>query len=148
MTETNIQERHPTSQAREFALQFLYQMEADRVYYFSVSHLDLFISHFEVIGRVQKPLRAILEGVFNLMDKIDDEIIKAAKNWSLDRMSAIDRSMLRVATYELLESDTPPKVVLNEAIDLVKKYGSEQSGAFVNGILVAVAKGLGKGELQ
>lgn len=141
-------DRHPASQAREFALQFLYQMEADRVYYFSISHLELFMSHFEVPLRVQVLLKALVAGVFAKMDLIDDEIVKAARNWSLDRMSSIDRAMLRVATYELLESETPPKVVLNEAIDLVKKYGSEQSGAFVNGILVTIGKGTGAPDLQ
>lgn len=144
----NSQDRHPSSQAREFALQFLYQMEADRVYYFSISHLDLFMDHFEVPTKVRGPLRILLEGVFSKIDRIDDEIVKAAKNWSLERMSAIDRSMLRIATYEFLESDTPPKVILNEAIDLVKKYGSEQSGSFVNGILVTIGKGAGAEVLQ
>ena len=147
MKETT-ESRHPISEAREFALQFLYQMESDKLFYFSTSHFEMFVSHFEVNGRIISHMRRVVEGVFKDLDTIDDEIVKATQNWSIERMSTVDRSLLRIAVHELLEHGTPPKVVLNEAIDLAKKFGSEQSGAFVNGILVTVAKNIGVVDLN
>lgn len=143
MTTAQPTEKHPVSLAREFGLQFLYQMEIDKVFYFSQSHFDQFVRHFEVPGRAQQALLTLVQGVFSALDRIDDAISKASTNWSLDRMATIDRALLRIAVYELLESDTPPKVILNEAIELAKKYGTEQSGPFVNGILATVARDAG-----
>ena len=143
MTIENQKDRHPASLAREFGLQFLYQMEADKVFYFSLSHFEQFVRHFEVADKAQQPFQTLVEGVFGSMDKVDDALSKASTNWSVERMPAIDRALLRIAVYELLEGQTPPKVVLNEAIELAKKYGTEQSGPFVNGILATVAKNLG-----
>ncbi len=69
-------------------------------------------------------------------ENIDRTITSFAKNWALDRMASIDRSILRLASFELLyERETPPKVVINEAVELAKKYGDRDSGKFVNGIL-------------
>ena len=65
-----------------------------------------------------------------------------AQNWRLERMAIIDRAVLRLAIYELRTKETPAKVVLNEAVDLAKKFSSEDAGAFVNGILDAVNKTL------
>jgi N utilization substance protein B len=69
-------------------------------------------------------------------------ILKHVKNWRFERFAVIDRSILRLAIYELRATDTPPKVILNEAVDLAKKFSSEDSGAFVNGILDAFRKSL------
>ena len=69
-------------------------------------------------------------------------IEEASSNWRLDRMARVDRNVLRLAVYELLRTDVPVKVVINEAIELGKKFGSESSGAFVNGVLDKVAAGL------
>ena len=74
--------------------------------------------------------------------ELDGHIQRAAERWRLERLSVIDRNVLRLAVYELLETETPVKVVINEAIELGKKYGSESSGAFVNGVLDKVAAGL------
>jgi N utilization substance protein B len=68
--------------------------------------------------------------------------VQHAQNWRLERMAIIDRAVLRLAIYELRTKETPPKVVLNEAVDLAKKFSSEDAGAFVNGILDAVNKAL------
>ncbi len=67
--------------------------------------------------------------------EIDKALSACAKNWSLRRMAAIDRNVLRLGTYELLMTDTPGRVVINEAIELAKRYGDRQSSQFVNGIL-------------
>jgi N utilization substance protein B len=71
---------------------------------------------------------------------LDELIVKHAENWKLERMAILDRAILRLAMHELRTSDTPPKVVINEAVDLAKKFSSAESGAFVNGILDAFRK--------
>ena len=71
---------------------------------------------------------------------MDELIVKHAENWRLERLAIIDRAVLRLAMHELRATDTPPKVVINEAVDLAKKFSSQESGAFVNGILDAFRK--------
>ncbi len=73
---------------------------------------------------------------------MDEVIEEVSSNWRLDRMARVDRNVLRLAVYELLRTDVPVKVVINEAIELGKKFGSESSGAFVNGVLDKIAAGL------
>jgi N utilization substance protein B len=84
----------------------------------------------------------LFEGASKHVDELDALIVEHAKNWRLERMAIIDRAVLRLAIYELRIAETPPKVVLNEAVDLAKKFSSEDAGAFVNGILDAVNKTL------
>jgi N utilization substance protein B len=84
---------------------------------------------------------SLVRGVAAHFQDIDAVIARHAKNWALARMAAVDRNVLRVAVYELLhDADVPERVVLNEAIDIAKKYGSVDSGAFVNGILDDIIK--------
>jgi N utilization substance protein B len=81
----------------------------------------------------------LIEGAWRHREEIDRMISDCSEHWSVSRMSKVDRSILRMAVYELLYcDDIPPKVTLNEAIDLGKAYGSENSGAFINGILDAL----------
>jgi N utilization substance protein B len=84
----------------------------------------------------------LFEGTAREISALDELIVKHAENWRFERLAAIDRAILRLAMYELRAMDTPPKVVLNEAVDLAKKFSSEDSGAFVNGILDAFRKSL------
>jgi len=84
----------------------------------------------------------LFEGAARDADELDALIVQHAQNWRLERMAIIDRAVLRLAIYELRIAETPPKVVLNEAVDLAKKFSSEDAGAFVNGILDAVNKAL------
>jgi N utilization substance protein B len=81
----------------------------------------------------------LVRGVAEHRRAIDDTIERISTNWRLDRMAKVDRNVLRLAVYELLRTDVPVKVVINEAIELGKKFGSESSGAFVNGVLDRVA---------
>ncbi len=81
-------------------------------------------------------LDQIVQGVLDHCQEIDQLIKQYSENWSLERIAAIDRTILRIAIFELLYcEDIPPKVTLNEAVDLGKRYGSENSGSFINGIL-------------
>jgi transcription antitermination factor NusB len=83
----------------------------------------------------------LVRGVVEHIEKVDDLIRSQADNWRLERMPAVDRNVLRLAIYEMLfERETPKLVVLDEAIELAKKFGSEQSGRFVNGLLDGLLK--------
>ncbi len=83
----------------------------------------------------------LVKGTLDNQQKIDDMITAQADNWRLERMPAVDRNVLRLAIYEMLfETDTPKLVVVDEAIELAKKFGSEQSSRFVNGLLDGLLK--------
>jgi len=84
----------------------------------------------------------LFEGAAKDITALDAIIVKHSDNWQFERLAAIDRAILRLAIHELNGQDTPGKVVLNEAVELAKKFSSEESGAFVNGVLDAVHKSL------
>ena len=85
--------------------------------------------------------KELVRGTLDNQERIDDLIRSQADNWRLERMPAVDRNILRLAIYEMMfEMDTPKLVVLDEAIELAKKFGSEQSGRFVNGLLDGLLK--------
>jgi N utilization substance protein B len=86
-------------------------------------------------------LSDLIEGVVNNLDEIDSYIIKYATEWPLEHITFVDRNILRVGIYELLfQEDIPPKVAINESIEIAKKFGGESSGKFVNGVLGAIYK--------
>ena len=84
----------------------------------------------------------LFEGAVKDTSAIDELIVKQAENWRLERLAVIDRAILRLAIYEMRSTDTPPKVILNEAVELAKKFSSEEAASFVNGILDAVRKSI------
>lgn len=84
----------------------------------------------------------LFEGASNDSTALDELITKHAENWRLERLAAIDRAILRLAIHEMRATDTPAKVVINEAVDLAKKYSSDDAGGFVNGILDAYRKSM------
>jgi transcription antitermination protein NusB len=87
----------------------------------------------------------LVRGVARELVAIDESITKASENWRLERMARVDRNVLRIATYELMhERDVPRSVALDEAVNLAKKFGSEDSGKFVNGVLSRIANDLGR----
>jgi transcription antitermination factor NusB len=122
------------TQARELALQLMYQLD---------------LRGDEILDEVNESLapgagdpemldfaRELVHGCREKRAEIDRQIEEVAKNWQLKRMAAIDRNILRLATYELLyREDIPPLVTINEAIDIAKKFSTKNSGPFVNGIL-------------
>ena len=120
--------------ARELAVQVLFHMEYNRDD--PDEAFELVCTHFEVPESVRPFSRDLVRGVVEHKDEIDTRIRKASKNWKLERMSRVDRSVLRLATYEILfREDIPPKVSIDEAVELGKKFGSEDSAAFINGVL-------------
>ena len=89
----------------------------------------------EVRAQAVEFARSLVAGVRLNRQQLNERIARAAEHWSLERMAVTDRNVLRIGAYELLYTDTPPRAVIDEAIDLAKRYGSGQSGPFVNGIL-------------
>ncbi len=84
--------------------------------------------------------RLLFRGVLENREEIDAAIASAALHWSLSRMNATDRNVLRLATFEMLHTDTPSAVVINEAVEMAKKFGTADSAGFVNGILDRIVK--------
>jgi len=84
----------------------------------------------------------LFEGAARQIGTLDEIIGKHSENWRLERLAAIDRAVLRLAIYEMRETETPPKVVLNEAVELARKFSSDEAGRFVNGVLDAIHKSL------
>jgi N utilization substance protein B len=98
-------------------------------------------THFSSSEGTDEFAERIVLGVLDHGQEIDQLIKRFSKNWRLDRMNLVDRNILRMAIFELLYCiDIPPKVTLNEAVDLGKRYGSEDSGSFINGILDRIQK--------
>jgi len=127
--------RGANSLAREFAVQFLYQCEREKLTSFPEANFTEFVNHFGVPLTARAYTRELVMGTMAQMPVIDAKLTEISKNWSLHRMVAVDRCVLRMASYELAQAVVPRKVIINEAIDLAKKFGSENSGSFVNGIL-------------
>ena len=123
--------------AREVALQVLYEIDVLQIE--TAEALDLFWNNFDAPQDAREFSTELICGTARHLEEIDSLISGCSDNWSLERMSRVDRNILRMAMYELLYCrDIPPKVTLNEAIDLGKDYGSENSGSFINGVLDAL----------
>jgi transcription antitermination factor NusB len=125
------------TQAREIALKVLYEIDITREDY--SASLDNFWQAYqeEEIGDEVKSFTVeLVKGVAENLGDIDKRISQYADNWELGRMAVVDRNILRLAGYELLfRDDIPPKVSINEAVELAKKFSDVNAGKFVNGIL-------------
>ena len=131
--------------SRELALQILYQMEMKGSDPKGV--LDLFWKEVETPGDIREFASSLVEGAFRNEKEIDQIIERHSTHWRMARMAVVDRNILRLAVYELLFlHDVPKSVSLNEAIEVAKKYGTEDSSAFINGILDNIAKEVRRGE--
>ena len=125
--------------SREIALQVLYQLEIAEQD--PGSPIDQLQAHFFKDRARDEFCEFLVRGVLAHRKEIDQLLKKHSEHWRLDRMAVIDRAILRMATFELLYcEEIPPKVTLNEAIDLGKRYSSEESGNFINGILDQMQK--------
>jgi len=120
--------------ARELALQLLYQHELTR------SSRDIMQGEFEDFNSSPATVQAfaseLVAGCLEHLREIDEELERQTSHWRLERLAAVDRNILRLGLYELLfRPDTPPAVVIDEAIEIAKKFGAEDSARFVNGVL-------------
>jgi N utilization substance protein B len=121
------------------AIQVLYQV--DMAQSDIGEALRLFCEHFKAPDSIRDFAVELANGVHKYREEIDTLISRFSENWRLERMSAVDRNILRLAIFELLyRADIPAKVSINEAVDLGKKYGSEDSGSFINGILDRISR--------
>jgi len=128
---------HGRRKAREIALQVLYSLNFVNIDVQKA--LDLFWGNFVAPKTAKEFAAALVQGTWEHREELDRLIAGCSDNWSLGRMSKVDISILRMAVFEFLYcDDIPPKVTLNEAIDLGKIFGSENSGSFINGILDAL----------
>mgnify|MGYP001202050224 CR=1 FL=1 len=125
--------------ARELALKFLYQTEFnpdDRE-----AQLEQFCERANVDSEITDFMKVLIDKIFAGTEEVDIKIKKFSDHWALERMSMVDRNILRLGISELLfETHTPPKVVINEAVEIAKKFGSKDSPDFINGILDKVFK--------
>lgn len=134
--------------ARETALQMLYQWEVGRTSVSDVLRTFWLHQESEEAG-LSDELRAfavrLATGVTDTVGDIDPAIVESAEHWRLERMNVVDRLILRLAIYEFLhEADTPSRVIINEALELARTFSGDDSVRFINGILDAIRRRLGR----
>ena len=126
-------------EARELALKFLYQTEFNSNS--PDSELNSFCDRANVSEEIQNFTQTLIKNIFFHKKEVDELLEKISANWATDRMAVIDKNILRLGICELLfDPTTPPKVVINEAVEIAKKFGTEESPDFINGILDKVFK--------
>jgi N utilization substance protein B len=134
--------------ARAYALQVLYAVDNG----LSVSLEEALKTYWldfqvDVDAEGRRFAEGLVQGTRDRVTELDDTIQGVSKNWRVERMSRVDRNILRLGTYELrYEGAVPARVILNEAIELAKRFGTEDSPAFVNGVLDRIAEKLRPGE--
>ena len=135
------------TKARECAFQMLYQWDMTRETMERVS--NMFWKVRSGTDNVKDRAEQLARGAQRDLRVLDAEITKASTNWRLDRVAAVDRNILRLAAFELLrEQDTPASVVIDEAVEMAKRFGEADSPAFVNGVLDAVRRSVRGGERE
>ena len=135
------------SRAREVVLQLLYQddLSPDRSL---APDMEFITSRLHNNDELVQFANSLLNGVRRNRGELDDLLSQRTVNWSLERMAATDRNVLRLGAFELLFTDTPGPVAINEAVELAKRFGSKQSAQFVNGILDGLFTSSGESKLS
>jgi N utilization substance protein B len=137
-------------QARERAVQALYQLDSNETLAsgHAAETLRIFWQSLEPSEPEVEELAApLIAGVIAHLVELDRTVEEVSVNWRVARMATVDRNVLRLGAFELLHRpDVPPKVAINEAIDIATRYGSEESGSFINGILDKIAQRVGLGD--
>jgi len=135
-------------EGREAAIQFLYQYDLGGAV--TSEDLENFYAFRGISPSARRFCQKLLDGILpDKLKEIDLLIQRHAENYQLERLSAVDRNILRLALYEFLSDEgTPVPVIIDEAISIAKKYGTEQSGRFVNGVLDQIQKSLRVEELK
>ncbi|MEW6101060.1 MAG: transcription antitermination factor NusB [Candidatus Omnitrophota bacterium] len=134
------------TKAREFALQILYEMDVTQdTSEETIGNFFLLEERNEIDESLRAFIAQLVKGVEANKADIDAKISRYAANWELERMAVVDRNILRLGCFELLlRDDIPPKVSINEAVELAKKYSGTESGKFVNAILDKVKQEIKK----
>jgi transcription antitermination factor NusB len=128
---------------REKALQILFQLD------FKNDDIEAACNDFwkrqPASQMVQEFAEMLVKGTVANRESIDRMIASTVENWSMDRLASVDKAILRFATYELIYMpDVPPKVTINEAVEVAKSYGTDESGRFINGVLDKIREKIGK----
>jgi N utilization substance protein B len=137
MSQPNNKNRH---HSREIALQFLYRQDGNGIQN-PQAELAKHYEHFVVPPNQREYATTLVLGTLENLEKLDEILQAHAVNWKISRMPGIDRSILRMAIYEMLRfPDLEPSIIMDEAIELGRQFGSADSPAFINGVLDAVCK--------
>ncbi len=158
MSDTGLSHSSHRHRAREVAIQALYALDLQRIRVAADAArrmdsepleeiesrrvFDGVADHFEMPAAVREFAQELVVKVGERGEEIDATLSSHTKNWRVSRMAAVDRNILRLATYELSYTDTPAAVILDEAVELARRFGSDPSPGFVNGVLDAVARKL------
>jgi transcription antitermination protein NusB len=130
------------SQARDAAVQMLYQIEVGQLTLTEAARIHGIVGTPEIASLDEDAHRfavSLARGAWDDRNAIDERIADAARNWRVERMTVLDRTVLRLAVHELVShQETPPRVVIDEAITLARRYSGEEAAKFVNGVLDGV----------
>jgi len=133
--------------SRELAMQALFFMDINNDY--SEAMLDCFRGNFKPSEKAIHFFSRLVKGVVDHMNEIDNIIKRFSKNWAIGRMSYVDRNIIRIGVFEMLFChDIPLKVSINESVDIGKKFGTEESGAFINGVMDRIHLAIENQEIQ
>ena len=144
MTRAHRSTRH---RSREVALQVLYAVDLGREQTAETSGtaraeeaFERVAAHFELPEGARVFAEELVAGVCRSRQELDARITAHSENWRIDRMAAVDRNVLRIGAYEILHTDTPAAIAIDEAVELARRFAGDRSPAFVNGILDSVAR--------
>lgn len=128
------------SKMREYAFMLIYELEIQKE--FSEESIDIFIANNDIEDKnARKYIRKVVRGIKTNEQELEKTISEKLKpEWQIQRVSKINIALLKLAIYEMLYSDVPYKVAINEVIELAKKYGDDNSASFINGVLANVVK--------
>lgn len=125
------------SAARRLALQFLYELDAQGDE--AMGNLDAFLDEYASSAKANRLAHTLITQTWHSREMLDQIISTAAHNWQVSRLSMVDHGILRLAVYQLIKSpEIPPKVVINEAIDIAKEFSSARAPGFINGVLDSI----------
>lgn len=134
-------------EARELVLRMLFQVDVGKQPIDEV--VDAALAQSVLEGANREYAEEVVRGTLEHKDEIDEHLARLANDWALDRQAVVDRNILRMTTFEILyRPDTPVAAVINEAVELAKKYSTAESGRFVNGVLGALARSVPRGQAE
>lgn len=128
--------------ARELVFKYLFEADMNKNTNFDK---NLYITREEtkeVNGNQHEFVITSLEGVFSNFEEIDKYLVENMETWNLERVGHVERALLRFAVYELKHTEIGTEIIVNEAVELAKKYGEEKSGEFINGVLAIIVKSI------
>ena len=136
--------RAPRQASRQVALQVLYALDLSSERGAALETFERVAENFDLPEGARAFAKQLVCGVIDELPELDAQIARHARNWRLSRMPAVDRNVLRLGAYEILRTDTPAAVALDQAVELARRFGAEGSPGFVNGVLDALAHEAGR----